>query len=280
MTEAHVTEEELMDFVQGHLAPAEERRIEQHANGCIACAKRLSAEASMELAIQDAVVRLREKRTRGPMPWLAAAALVAVVGGGAMWKIARGPEAIRAESELGGATKDPWHLLYTAPDGATSFATEVDNTVLFRGTPSRLLRSTPSIPSDAVHLSQRFQATKYLGKRVRFSAWLRSENVTYGAGLGAQVQKLGATWNKPKFLGAAGTPPERAIARTTDWTPYEVTLDIPADASTIMVDVVLAGAGKVWIAEPRFEIVGPSPAQQTSVTPGPVEPELPNEFRP
>ncbi|WP_394835102.1 zf-HC2 domain-containing protein [Pendulispora rubella] len=279
MIEAHVTAEELMDFVQGQLAPVEERRIEQHANGCSACAKRLSAEAYLELAIQGATVNLRQKRARGPWPWLAAAAMVAVVGGGAMWKVAGGPEAIRAESELGAATKNPWHLLYTDADGATRFATATDPTVLFRGSPSRVLRGEPSARSDGARLAQRFQATKYLGKRVRLSAWLRTEGVTYGAGLSVQAQKLGETWDKAKFRGAEGIPPERAIKGTTDWAPYELTFDVSADASIVIVDVFLDGGGRVWVAEPMFEIVGPTSTQQTSEVPGPVDPSLPDDFR-
>jgi len=279
MTEAHVTAEELMDFVQGQLAPAEERRIEQHANACPPCAKQLSAEAYTELAIQGAMVNLRQKRARGPWPWLGAAALVALAGGGAMWKVAGEPEAIRAESELGAATKEPWRLLYMDADGATRFATAMDPAVPFRGSPSRVLRGEPSTRSDGAFLAQRFQAAKYLGKRVRFSAWLRGENVTYGAGLSVGALKLGPRVDKPKPRGSANTPPEGALVGTRDWTAYEVTLDIPADASTITVDVFLNAAGKVWIAEPRFDVVGPSPTQQTSVLPGPADPTLPDDFR-
>lgn len=47
----------------------------------------------------------------------------------------------------------------------------------------------------------------------------------------------------------------RPITGTKGWTRYEVVLNVPPQSATISFGVLLAGPGKVWIDDVRFEEV-------------------------
>ncbi len=48
---------------------------------------------------------------------------------------------------------------------------------------------------------------------------------------------------------------QRAIKGTTDWTRYEIVLDVPNEAQRLAFGVLLAGGGQVWMDDLRFEVV-------------------------
>lgn len=98
-------------------------------------------------------------------------------------------------------------------------------------------------------LMQSFQATDYAGKRVRFAAMVRSENVSDWAGLWMRVDE----GMKPV---AFDNMQSRAIKGTTGWTTYEVVLDVPADATKISFGALVSSNGGIWLREARFGPVG------------------------
>ena len=42
---------------------------------------------------------------------------------------------------------------------------------------------------------------------------------------------------------------------TTDWTRYEIVLDVPAEAQRLAFGILLAGGGQVWMDDLKFEVV-------------------------
>lgn len=99
-----------------------------------------------------------------------------------------------------------------------------------------------SLPDKkAAPLVQRIPASGWRGKRVRLSGWLRTQGVTTGfAGLWMRVDskaERNLVFDNMRRRGPRGT---------TDWTRYEVVLDVPREASVISFGVVLAGDGTVW----------------------------------
>ena len=97
-------------------------------------------------------------------------------------------------------------------------------------------------------LMQDFRADHYLGKRVRFSAFVKTEGAEDWAGLWMRVDK-GA--KQLTFDNMQGRP----IKGTTDWRKYDVVLDVPQEATGIFFGVLLSGSGTVWLSEAKFEIV-------------------------
>jgi len=50
----------------------------------------------------------------------------------------------------------------------------------------------------------------------------------------------------------------RAIKGTTDWTLYDIVLDVPDSASNIAFGALLTGKGQIWFDNLKFEIVDKS----------------------
>ena len=49
----------------------------------------------------------------------------------------------------------------------------------------------------------------------------------------------------------------RPIKGTSDWTRYEIVLDVPQNAAAIAFGIRLRGKGQVWLDDVQFAIVGP-----------------------
>ena len=104
--------------------------------------------------------------------------------------------------------------------------------------------------SDFAVVPYSFSAQHYQGKRIRYSAVLQTEGVTGGAGLVARVDDANG-----KVL-AFDDMRTRALIGTVQDTRYDVVLEVPESASTIMVGLVLVGNGTVSANKLRIEAVG------------------------
>jgi hypothetical protein len=98
-------------------------------------------------------------------------------------------------------------------------------------------------------LMQQFQAADYLGKRVRLSAAVRTENVDKWAGLWMRVD--GAERGSLSFDNMQ----DRPIKGTTGWARYDVVLDVPENATLIALGMLVSGPGSAWLDDVKFEVV-------------------------
>jgi hypothetical protein len=74
----------------------------------------------------------------------------------------------------------------------------------------------------------------------------------------------------------------RPITGTSDWRSYAVVLDVPAESESISFGVLLAGQGRVWIDNVRFEVVDasvPVTGHREPAGPGPAPSNLDFESR-
>jgi hypothetical protein len=97
---------------------------------------------------------------------------------------------------------------------------------------------------------QQSKPNKYLGKRIKMTGFVKSENVTNWAGLWLRVDQLGS--GKSVSFDNMN---DRPIKGTTEWTKYEIILDVPSDASLLAFGALLSGTGQVWFDNLKFEIV-------------------------
>ena len=91
----------------------------------------------------------------------------------------------------------------------------------------------------------------FLGKRVRFSADVKSEKVDSGwAGLWFRV-------DGPERMQSLSfdNMQDRPIKGTEDWKHVEIVLDVPENATAIAFGILLAGPGQVWMGNLDFQIV-------------------------
>ena len=99
-------------------------------------------------------------------------------------------------------------------------------------------------------LMQQSKPDKYLGKRIRMTGFVKSENVTTWAGLWFRVDQAGS--QQSLSFDNMG---DRPIKGTTGWTKYEIVLDVPSNASLIAYGALMDGTGQIWFDNITIEIV-------------------------
>jgi hypothetical protein len=158
---------------------------------------------------------------------------------------------------------DGWfeHNMPTAPLGGKTYQIGVDPASEASGTPSLTVRSvarpdSSGLPSvGAVHQS----TVGYAGKRVRFSAQVRTEGTPgwaglyLGAGNGATLAGILAARPGAGKLLPAGS----AVPADGQWHDASVVLDVPASQGSIEFGLALVGEGQTWARGLRFDVVGP-----------------------
>jgi len=125
----------------------------------------------------------------------------------------------------------------------------IDFTTVHSGKASGYMKCQVAESQGFGTLMQTFRGSEYLGKRVRLSAYVKSEQVEEWAGLWMRVDGS----NKPLSFD---NMQNRSIQGTTDWQRYEVVLDVPESSVAIAFGVLLAGKGQVWMDDFQFEVVG------------------------
>jgi hypothetical protein len=125
----------------------------------------------------------------------------------------------------------------------------IDHGVALTGSASGYIRSTKPNAQGFGTYMQMFNATEYRGKRVRFSAYVQTQNVESWVGLWMRVDVERAT-------AAFDNMQERPIKGTQGWTQHAVVLDVDSKATDIAFGVLLAGKGAAWIDDVSFEVVG------------------------
>jgi len=125
----------------------------------------------------------------------------------------------------------------------------MDEKVRFAGQPAgRLCSKTNKVEGFGTFM-QHFKADRFRGRRVRMTAQVKAEDVEQWAGLWMRVD------GSEGEMIAFDNMQKRPIKGTVDWRPYSVVLDVPEKSQLISAGILLAGPGKVWIADVKFEKV-------------------------
>jgi hypothetical protein len=143
-----------------------------------------------------------------------------------------------------------WYLAGSKPQ---DYQTGVNDT-LYNGHRVAFLQSVATAPSGFGTLMQDFRADVYAGKRVRFSAMLKTENVADWAGIWMRIDKNTGSAS-PKML-VLDNMHDRPVKGTEDWKKCEVVLDVPKDATGIFFGLMLNGSGNVMMSDAKIETVG------------------------
>ena len=147
---------------------------------------------------------------------------------------------------------------------------------MFEGKPSIRIRSTPSIdPQGEANAATGFFAEKYKGKRVRFSAFLKTSGIVRWGGLWLSVyapaEKAGQKGMRLRFDNMR----DRPLRGTSDWAQQRIVVEVPTEASDITIGFFLVGSGSIWMAKPSLEVVGNDvPVTSSSAKNLPSEPQL------
>lgn len=155
---------------------------------------------------------------------------------------------IRSEEKMNSQEIKGWLFTGTAPE---KYEITLDRKVFNLGTKSASIASKLEEYQEGefATLMQQFDAKKFIGKRVRFSAFVKAEEVKGWAGLWMRMDSVG---------GAAlsfDNMQDRPICGTEGWNYYDVVLEVPDAAVVINIGILLSGKGKVWMDHAEFQEV-------------------------
>jgi hypothetical protein len=140
-----------------------------------------------------------------------------------------------------------WFLAGSDPQ---DYELGIDANVARNGKNSGYLKAKVAEPRGFGTMMQMFGANAYLNKRMRFSAFVKSEGIEAWAGLWMRVD------GPQQGSLAFDNMQHRPIKGTCDWHKYEVVIDVPGESVAIAVGLLLNGKGQVGISEAQFEEVG------------------------
>lgn len=104
---------------------------------------------------------------------------------------------------------------------------------------------------DAVRfcsLHQVIRPDAYIKQRIRLSAYVKALGVKKSAGLWMRI-------DGPTGYLRLDDMRKRPIVGTSNWTRYEIVLDVPKCSTQIVFGLLFSGQGKVWIDDVQLEIV-------------------------
>lgn len=104
-------------------------------------------------------------------------------------------------------------------------------------------------------LMQNCLPDKFLGKRVRMKGFLKTKDVSDWAGLWFRIDQNGSKASVG-FDNMHDGKKDRSVKGTTDWTKYEIVLDVPNYATNLAYGALLVGTGQIWFDNIEFEVVG------------------------
>jgi hypothetical protein len=103
-------------------------------------------------------------------------------------------------------------------------------------------------------LMQNCLPDNYLGKRVRMSGMVKTQDVSDWSGLWFRIDQKGSEQTLG-FDNMHDGKKDRSIKGTTAWTRYEIVLDVPLNSSNLAYGALLVGTGQIWFDDIKFEVV-------------------------
>jgi hypothetical protein len=139
---------------------------------------------------------------------------------------------------------------------ASEYAAEVDRAITHSGKAAMSMRSIVAKPTTFRAVTQQIKADTYRGRRVRLAGFLKTRDVVAWSGLWLRV-------DGPDSRLAFDNMASRPVKGMTDWTRYEVVLDVPEAAVRLAFGPLLVGAGQVWADDLSLDVVDPKAVKAT-----------------
>ena len=101
-------------------------------------------------------------------------------------------------------------------------------------------------------ITKTLETESYLGKRIKMSALVKTKDIEGWAGLWMRIDE---NRNGKENTLSFDNMQNRPIKGNTNWTQYEVVLDVPLLTEKIVYGLLLTGKGEAWIYNVKFDIV-------------------------
>lgn len=141
-----------------------------------------------------------------------------------------------------------WIITGTAPE---KYQVSIDNNIYHMGSKAATICSVSEEFSTEEYstIMQQISAKTFVGKRMRFSGFVKTQDVEGWCGLWMRIDSaLGVTLKLDNMQS-------RAITGTTEWNYYSCILDIPENGAIINIGVLLTGKGQIWFDNADFQEV-------------------------
>ncbi|HVF99808.1 MAG TPA: hypothetical protein VND68_08210, partial [Chloroflexia bacterium] len=145
-----------------------------------------------------------------------------------------------------------WRWTHTS--GSTTSEATIDKGEARSGDASVRLKSDTTQAGDRVILMQTIRAGGYAGKKVRVSAYLKTQDLSESAVLWLNARAAQDSGSQATL--AIDNMSDRPVRGTTDWQRYDLVLDVPRKATHLDVGAILGGRGVVWVDDFEIEEVG------------------------
>lgn len=135
----------------------------------------------------------------------------------------------------------------------------IDAVVKHNGKAGAYIKSIGDSVAGFGALMQTFNAESYRGKRVRMSAWMKTEN--------AESAQLWLRLDGDKRILGFDNMDNRPVKGTTEWNKYDITLDVPEATINIAFGAFVSKTGQAWVDDFQFEIAGSEVPTTNMLTP-------------
>ena len=116
---------------------------------------------------------------------------------------------------------------------------------------ARIQSTSPQKAKNLASIFQDLSPDPYKGKRVQFTALVKTERAADGA-------SLWMTSEDSDDIDAFDDMSDRPISGTKDWTECSTVLNIPSESKRVRVGFILRGNGTAWMKDFHVKIVGSS----------------------
>lgn len=146
---------------------------------------------------------------------------------------------------------DGWFLAGSEPESYEIGVEEVAD----RDGKVGFIKSTKNKIKGFGTIMQSFIPEEYIDKRVKLTAYIKTENVDGWVGLWMRVDGPKKEGDKYRESLAFDNMNDRKIKGTTAWQKYEIILDVDEEAVNLAYGVLLSGTGEAWLDDLTFEVV-------------------------
>ncbi|VAW43186.1 hypothetical protein MNBD_CHLOROFLEXI01-1975 [hydrothermal vent metagenome] len=142
-----------------------------------------------------------------------------------------------------------WQIRGSQP---SDYNIDLDANTAYAGSSSGTIASATAEANAFGILLQNIDSEPYQGKRIRLSAYLKTENVSGEATLFMHMQGQ----RQP----ISDDMSDRPLTGTNEWQAYEIILDTDKNTRNIFVGVKLLGQGQLWVDDIKLEVIDESSA--------------------
>ncbi|HEX5052155.1 MAG TPA: hypothetical protein VFZ65_10305, partial [Planctomycetota bacterium] len=198
-------------------------------------------------------------RCLGGAPCVAMVLALCAFDAGARGQAPARTELANAGLEQGSPGEAPTGWFFSSSCGGKA---SIDADEPFAGAQSALIDASAPTGSGQLfsNLMQSLDAQPWRGKRVRFRAAVRTAELAAGAAaqLWFRVDRPDAEGGGKQY-GAFDNMGDRPI-RAAAWAPYDIVLQVAADAERIVCGMFVTGKGKAWLDDASLAVVDESVA--------------------